>query len=139
MLIVERVDNTIHTPIPHRGTLYSAGLDLYLATVGSCRNGVYTLGTNFKMKIPEGQYGEVTVRSSWGIKGLQLANQVGIIDSDYRGEILLKATFEHRGTDFPEVGTRIAQIVIQEYKFHNVILGVVGDTDRGTGGFGSTG
>jgi dUTP pyrophosphatase len=93
-----------------------------------------------KMSIPVGYVGLLIGRSSMGAKGLVLANAVGVIDSDYRGEII---ALMHNTNNFPVSimkGDRIAQLLIMpvaQPKF--VIANELDDTARGTGGFGSTG
>jgi dUTP pyrophosphatase len=93
------------------------------------------------MEIPEGYAGLIYARSGLASKkGLAPANKVGVIDSDYRGEVLV-ALHNHSAVDASiEPGERIAQLVITPY-----IMGVfeeaedLSDTERGEGGFGSTG
>lgn len=124
---------------PMRGTALSAGIDLRLSSIKECVAGVYTLGLGVAVEIPTNYYGLLAVRSSIGERGLELTNNVGIIDSDYRGELMMKCTFEHRGRDFPEVGERIAQIIIQPYLSCNIeIVNELNDSVRGSGGYGST-
>ncbi len=115
---------------PTRGTPSSAGLDLGVTSID--KNIVHT-GTY--VAIPEGNFGMVLPRSSLGAKGLFLMNTVGIIDSDYRGEILLNIAGY-----LPEVGERIAQLVIVPYVHVDPIeVTALDATERGAGGFGSTG
>ena len=93
------------------------------------------------MELPEGYAGLIYARSGLASKkGLAPANKVGVIDSDYRGEVLV-ALHNHSSQDASiEPGERIAQLVITPY-----IMGVfqeageLSDTERGAGGFGSTG
>lgn len=126
-------------PEPSRGTPHSAGIDLRLSTIKRYENGVYTLGTGVAVQIPYGHFGMLAVRSSTGAKGLQLTNSVGIIDADYRGEILLKCTFQHRGVDFPATGTRIAQLIIVPYVIGDIkVVEDLNNTHRGEDGYGST-
>ena len=115
---------------PTRGTPDSAGLDLRVASID--RNIVHT---GLCVAIPEGNFGMIVPRSSLGAKGLFLMNTVGIIDSDYRGEILL-----HIAGYVPVVGERIAQLVIVPYVHVDPIeVTALDTTERGDGGFGSTG
>ena len=124
---------------PCIGTEHSAGIDLRLSSVIRSDHGVYTLGLGVAVEIPEQHYGLLAVRSSIGAKGLAMTNGVGIIDSDYRGEIMMKCTFTHRGHDFPGIGERIAQLIVMPYLRTEIeIVEELTDTVRSTGCFGST-
>ena len=130
--------------IPTYGSMNAAGADLY-ACIDSAvvvRSGQTVLiPTGLTMELPEGYAGLIYARSGLASKkGLAPANKVGVIDSDYRGEVLV-ALHNHSSVDTAvEPGERIAQLVITPY-----IMGVfeeadtLSDTERGTGGFGSTG
>ena len=130
--------------IPTYGSINAAGADLY-ACIDSAlvvRPGETVLvPTGLSMEIPEGYAGLIYARSGLASKkGLAPANKVGVIDSDYRGEVLV-ALHNHSAADASiEPGERIAQLVITPY-----IMGVfeeaedLSDTERGKGGFGSTG
>jgi dUTP pyrophosphatase len=124
---------------PCVGTEHSAGIDLRLSKIITSDHGVFTLGLGVAVEIPEDHLGMLCVRSSTGSKGLCMSNSVGIIDSDYRGELMMKCTFTHRGHDFPEVGERIAQLIIVPYLRTEIeIVDELTDTVRGVGGYGST-
>ena len=124
---------------PCVGTERSAGIDLRLSKIITSDHGVFTLGLGVAVEIPEDHFGMLCVRSSTGSKGLAMTNSVGIIDSDYRGELMMKCTFTHRGHDFPETGERIAQLIVMPYLKTTVeIVDELTDTVRGEGGFGST-
>lgn len=128
-----------NTGLPCIGTEHSAGIDLRLASIIKSENGVYTLGLGVAVEIPENHFGMLAVRSSVGAKGLKMTNGVGIIDSDYRGQLMMKCTFKHKGFDFPEIGERIAQIIIIPYLSTNIeIVEELTDTVRGVGAYGST-
>lgn len=127
---------------PKRGTDGSAGYDLF-----SCDATIILPGkscmitTGIAMEIPNGYVGLVFARSGLATKqGLRPANCVGVIDSDYRGEIkvcLYNDSFDVREVNF---GDRIAQIVIVPYIYPNLeVVENLSDTERGDGGFGSTG
>lgn len=131
--------------MPTRGSKYAAGLDLYARTkYGAQRieaGKTNKIGTGIAMEIPEGYFGAIFARSGLATKrGLRPANCVGVIDSDYRGEIIVAL---HNDTDKCESiheGDRIAQIVIMPYL--DVQLNEVdelSDSERRDGGFGSTG
>lgn len=130
--------------IPTYGTEYSAGADLY-----NCMKEAVTIApgetqfihTGIAMEIPVGLVGLVYARSGIACKkGLAPANKVGVIDSDYRGEIMV-ALHNHSGQAITiEYGERIAQLVLAPYitaAFTEVDS--LEDTVRGEGGFGSTG
>ncbi len=134
-------DNAI---IPTYGSLGAAGADLYALTDGavSIESGATVLiGTGVAMEIPEGYVGLIFARSGLSTKqGLAPANKVGVIDSDYRGEIKVPLFNQSKETRIIESGERIAQIAIVPFvqaQFSE--CDELDDTNRGTGGFGSTG
>jgi len=117
-----------------------AGMDLVSTEIISETTEQVTYGTGIALEIPKGYVGLVFPRSSIRKYELELTNSVGVIDSGYRGEI--QATFNkvHHGLESYKVGDRIAQIMIIPYP--KVVFSEVNDlssTDRGEGGFGSTG
>lgn len=137
--------------IPTYGSTYSAGMDLYAcipdgdSTVSIAANCTQKIGTGIAMEIPEGYFGAVFARSGLATKnGLRPANCVGVIDSDYRGEIIV-ALHNDKDSQSEEAevikhGTRIAQLVIIPYlPVELVEVDELSDTARGAGGFGSTG
>lgn len=131
--------------LPSRGSEYAAGYDLYACTGrGSVTIMPHTtemVGTGLSIEIPEGYFGAIFARSGLASKqGLRPANCVGVCDSDYRGEYI---TPLHNDSDQPRTindGDRIAQLVIMPYLAVNFMESdELGETLRGTGGFGSTG
>ena len=130
--------------VPTYGTEFSAGADLYSGMTEPVIINAGTtefIKTGIAMEIPEGLVGLVYARSGMACKkGLAPANKVGVIDSDYRGEIIVAL---HNHSDKPvtiEPKDRIAQIVLSPYitaSFNEVEE--LDDTERGEGGFGSTG
>jgi dUTP pyrophosphatase len=118
-----------------------AGMDLVATRIISNTTFDVSYGTDLAMEIPNGFVGLVFPRSSIRKYELALSNAVGVIDSGYRGE--LQATFKKtNGLDSLayKVGDRIAQIIIIPYppiEFDEVAE--LSDTERGDGGFGSTG
>jgi dUTP pyrophosphatase len=118
-----------------------AGMDLVATEITSNTTFDISYGTGISLEIPEGFVGLVFPRSSIRIYDLTLSNSVGVIDSGYRGEI--QATFKKtNGLDSLsyKVGDRIAQIMIIPYPsidFQEVEY--LSNTQRGEGGFGSTG
>lgn len=98
------------------------------------------ISTGFYVEIPEGYVGLVFARSSLGFKfDCTLANSVGVIDSDYRGEVKVKI---HNHSDKPKIiepNERIAQIVVVPCFNQFTQVDELSETDRGNNGFGSTG
>lgn len=130
--------------VPTYGTEFSAGADLYLLgdeSVVIKPNETKLLSTGIAAEIPEGYCGLIFARSGLATKrGLAPANKVGVIDSDYRGEIKV-ALHNHSDSDaLIEGGERIAQLAIVPYlKADFELCDQLDDTIRGAGGFGSTG
>jgi dUTP pyrophosphatase len=127
--------------IPKYAKTGDAGLDLVATEIINKEPFQITYGTGLAMEIPAGYVGLIYPRSSIRKYDLSLTNCVGVIDSGYRGEI--QATFRrHKGvasTDY-EVGDKIAQIIIVPYPSIEFIeTDELSETERGTGGFGSTG
>ena len=130
--------------IPTRGSKFSAGYDLYAATDHDIQippHSTVKIGTGLAMEIPTGWFGAVFPRSGIATKrGLRPANCVPVIDCDYRGEWLIPLHNDSNETMTVQAGERIAQLVILPYQdidFKEV--NELRDTDRGMGGFGSTG
>ncbi len=130
--------------VPTYGSEFAAGADLYAAieeAVTIEANETKLIPTGLAMEIPTGYAGLVYARSGLASKrGLAPANKVGVIDSDYRGEVMV--ALHNHGTQAQtiEAGERIAQMVIAPYVTANFILSdSLDDTVRGEGGFGSTG
>ncbi|MGN0513608.1 MAG: dUTP diphosphatase [Lachnospiraceae bacterium] len=130
--------------IPTYGTEFSAGADLYACideTVTLAPGETRLIKTGLAMEIPVGYAGLIYARSGLASKkGLAPANKVGVVDADYRGEIMV-ALHNHSTSDASiEPGERIAQMVIAPFLTANFIVSdELDDTVRGAGGFGSTG
>lgn len=127
--------------LPKRAHASDAGADLMAcidAPIELYPGEQKLIGTGVSIKIPEGYGGFIFNRSSQGKKGITIPHSVGVIDTDYRGEIkvLLKNISEDVYTI--ERGDRIAQLVIMPVLLVNFV-DIWNDTERGTGGFGSTG
>ena len=131
--------------IPKRATGGSAGLDLC-----ACIDKPITLNggetalipTGLAIELPSAEYGAfVFARSGLAIKrGIGLLNSVGVIDSDYRGEIKVGVINQISEAYTIEPGERVAQMVIMTVSMMPVEeVETLGETDRGAGGFGSTG
>jgi len=129
--------------IPSYGSVCAAGADLYSSEgeITFLPGETRLVHTGIAMEIPDGYVGLIYARSGIATKrGLAPANKVGVIDSDYRGEIMV-ALHNHSNNQVKiDSGERIAQIVIAPYiKADFKETDKLDDTERGTGGFGSTG
>jgi dUTP pyrophosphatase len=127
---------------PTRGSPNSAGLDLYAdADVLVSSGASVMLGTGIAIEIPMNHVGLVAIRSSVGKAGVALANSVGVIDSDYRGELKLCLTYTAgSGGHYIRKGQAIAQLIVTPYHHVELVeVDALSTTDRGAGGFGSTG
>ncbi len=130
--------------MPTKGSSHAAGWDLYCLedTTVNFRSSV-KLRTGLRVAIPEGFEGQVRARSSLGSKGLILPHSIGTIDADYRGELFVLMTWIGEGDSYEvKSGERIAQLVISpipDVLFSEVEEADLGETERGEGGFGSTG
>lgn len=127
--------------VPTRGSKEAAGYDLYSNSDVEIRpEGTIKVNTGIAMEIPKGYFGAIYARSGLATKeGLRPANCVGVIDSDYRGEIIVAIHNDSNIVRVVEKGERIAQIVIMPYlsiEFEEVDN--LDETKRGNGGFGST-
>lgn len=130
--------------IPTRGSASAAGYDLYACIDESVR--IYAgetvkVGTGLSIAIPDGYFGAIFARSGLATKeGLRPANCVGVCDSDYRGEYIIALHNDSSAMRIIEPGERIAQLVVLPYLSANFIeTDNLDQTDRGAGGFGSTG
>ena len=139
---IKRLSDT--AKIPTRESSCAAGYDLYAdipEDITIKPHETVKINTGVAMEIPEGYFGGIAARSGLATKeGLRPANCYGIVDSDYRGQIIVAL---HNDSDVERVVTpqeRIGQIIIQPYL--NVTFCEVDDlteTERGSNGFGSTG
>ncbi|MBQ8007014.1 MAG: dUTP diphosphatase [Lachnospiraceae bacterium] len=130
--------------VPAYGTDFAAGADLYACMDEEIRiagGETVMIKTGIAMELPEGYAGLIYARSGLATKkGLAPANKVGVVDSDYRGEIMVSLHNHSGETQVVEPGERVAQMIITPYirGLFNVV-DELSDTARGTGGFGSTG
>ena len=130
--------------IPSFGTEYSAGADLYACideNVTIKPGETKLIPTGLAMAIPEGYGGFIYARSGLASKrGLAPANKVGVVDADYRGEVMVALYNQSSEEQTIDVNERIAQLVIAPFlKFEFNEVDELDETVRGTGGFGSTG
>jgi dUTP pyrophosphatase len=130
--------------LPAYGSAEAAGADLYAcldAPVQIQPGETFWVPTGIALEVPKGCAGLIYARSSMGAKrGLAPANKVGVIDSDYRGEIRVVLLNHSKQVQSIEPGERVAQLIITPvltpaYEECEDLT----DTDRGAGGFGSTG
>jgi len=136
--------------VPQYAKQGDAGMDLTATSRDFDKYGNVVYGTGLAMEIPEGYVGLIFPRSSNSKKDLYLTNHVGVVDSGYRGEIMFKfrpnkKSAQVNGEDdgfkaIYEVGERVGQMIIMPYpqiEFNPVL--VLSDTERGDGGYGSSG
>ena len=129
--------------IPTYGSDYAAGADLYACIDDNIvikKGETVFVPTGLSMEIPEGLAGLIYARSGLACKkGLAPANKVGVVDSDYRGEIIV-ALHNHSKENYElQNGERIAQMVFTPYYMGIFKEEKLSSTKRGSGGFGSTG
>lgn len=130
--------------IPTYGSANAAGADLYAcldASITIEAGETILVPTGLAMALPEGYAGLIYARSGLASKrGLAPANKVGVIDSDYRGEVMVALHNHSKIAATIEPKERIAQLVITPYIAANFdVVDELDDTARGAGGFGSTG
>jgi len=139
---IKKLNN--NAAIPTRGSKYAAGYDLYacidkpITIAAHCTE---KIGTGLAVEIPEGYFGAIFARSGLATKqGLRPANCVGVCDSDYRGEYIVALYNDSNEAKLIMPGERIAQLSVipfLEVEFNEVEE--LNETERGEGGFGSTG
>ncbi|TID13287.1 hypothetical protein CANINC_004973 [Pichia inconspicua] len=136
--------NSNGTP-PTKGSSLAAGYDIYAseATVIPA-NGRALVSTALAVVCPEGTYARIAPRSGLAVKN-GIATGAGVVDADYRGEVKV-LLFNHSATDFAIAkGDRIAQLILERIVTPDVVVlddaqwDAVNNTERGAGGFGSTG
>ena len=130
--------------VPTYGSPYSAGADLYACeenAVVIAPGATVLIHTGISVEIPEGFAGLIYARSGLATKkGLAPANKVGVIDADYRGEVMVALYNQSSSEQTVESGERLAQMVIAPFlKAEFIEAEELSDTVRGAGGFGSTG
>ena len=130
--------------IPTYGSEFAAGADLYALLDGKLTvapGETVKVPTGLSLEIPQGYAGLIYARSGLSVKrGLAPANKVGVIDADYRGEILVALYNQSATAQTVEPGERIAQLVIAPVlQVDFAECDDLSDTQRGEGGFGSTG
>ena len=133
-----------HAQLPTRGSAYAAGYDLYACldeAIEIKAGETVKVGTGLSIAVPEGYFGAIFARSGLAAKeGLRPANCVGVADSDYRGEYIVALHNDSNVTRTVTPNERIAQLVIMPFlsvTFEEAQE--LDETERGAGGFGSTG
>ena len=142
LLIVNCKKSLPNAREPMYATKGAACFDLYTADVVKTEPNAVVYNTGWQFEIPQGHVMMLYSRSGHGFnKGIRLANGTGVIDSDYRGDVMVKLVSDTCDLcEFPQVGERIAQAMI----LHVPLVGFymtakLNPTERGEGGFGSTG
>ena len=145
MLAVELIHH--HARLPNKAYINDAGYDLY-----SCENKVIesksfaVIRTGIKLNIPSGYYGRIASRSGLAVK-YNIEVGAGVIDNEYRGEIMVKL-HNHGHTEYNvKIGDKIAQLILELYGNFPVVLvdsveqqtSEITSGSRGTSGFGSSG
>ena len=132
--------------LPTRGSAFAAGYDLYACLDGDKEliippHATAMLPTGLSFALPEGTFGAVVARSGLASKqGLRPANCLGVIDSDYRGEIGVGLVNLGDAPYTVQPGDRIAQLMVVPVVQPAVtVVDDLDETERGAGGFGSTG
>lgn len=134
-----------YAKVPTRGSAYAAGYDLYAAIdkpIIIFPGDTVSVTTGLAMEIPEDYFGAIFARSGLATKrGLRPANCVGVVDADYRGEVIVAIHNDSDKIQQIEPGERIAQMVFLPYRSvgNFEVVDELNDTARGAGGFGSTG
>ena len=130
--------------LPTYGSQQAAGADLYACLdedVTIAPGQTFMIPTGLSMELPVGYAGFIYARSSLGTKrGLAPANKVGVVDSDYRGEVMVALHNHSSIVQEIEPNERIAQLVVAKYeRVEWDEVATLDETERGEGGFGSTG
>ncbi|MDG2240778.1 MAG: dUTP diphosphatase [Longimicrobiales bacterium] len=139
----QRLPSNPDLPLPERATPQAAGYDIRSAEdeVVLAPGEIRLVGTGLLMELPEGVECQVRPRSGLALKhGITLPNSPGTIDPDYRGEV--KIIMQNSGTKSVTLsrGERVAQLVFARFEALDVEeVDGLSDTERGAGGFGSTG
>lgn len=125
--------------IPTRGSVGAAGLDLYAAEAVTLYPGeVFKVPTALAFELPAGHFGMIATRSSVALKNLVVFTT--IVDLDYRGELFITVRNDRPEPYQVQAGDRLAQLVVMPYCDGRAIEAEdLSDTDRGAGGYGSTG
>ena len=137
------INKEIETPVLKYSKQGDAGIDLTATSKWYDEQGNVCYGTNRAFEIPQGYVGLLFPRSSNANKDLLLSNSVGVLDSGYRGEVMFKfkynSSLEDRMKSY-QVGDRIGQLIIIPYPTIEFVESEeLSESERGSGGYGSTG
>lgn len=136
MLQVQKLSDEVFVPL--RKSSGAAGYDLIAPKGGVLSKGLSIVGIGVKIALPLGHYGRIACRSSLAAKNLSV--EAGVIDNDYRGEIKVLLRNHSDEPYHYKRGERIAQLIITPYGQPQVVVtDNLNNTERGEGGFGSTG
>lgn len=129
-----------HATLPTYATDGSGAMDLYAVRKWNNKPDVVTYETGLSFEVPPGYSMLVLSRSGHGFKSdLRLSNCVGLIDSDYRGGVMVNIRADGEATADLDLSKAIAQFIIVETpRIELIEVEKLGETDRGTAGFGST-
>lgn len=128
-----------NTVLPKYSKDGDAGMDI-IATSATHSSFYIEYGTDLAFEIPKGYAGFIFPRSSISKTDQYLRNSVGVIDSGYRGEVKIRMSVPALGAKEYKVGERIAQLILIELPWVDIEeVTNLNNSDRGTGGFGSTG
>ena len=140
---IKKLPHGADLPLPHYATPGSAGLDLLAAIDGEIQlapGARMAVSTGIAIELPLGVEAQVRPRSGLALNhGITCLNSPGTIDSDYRGEVGVILINHGREPFVIERGARIAQLVVAPVTRIALVTGQVDETERGAGGFGSTG
>lgn len=130
--------------LPTYGSQYAAGADLYACTESEIEitpHSTAMIPTGIALELPVGYAGFIYARSGLASKrGLAPANKVGVVDCDYRGEVIVALHNHGESAQKIAAGERVAQLVVAPYiTAHFEEVDELSSTERGAGGFGSTG
>lgn len=141
-ILIKKLTET--AKIPARGSQEAAGVDLYADIAEDIiisPHQTVKIGTGLSMKLPDGTFGAIFARSGLATKkGLRPSNCCGVCDSDYRGEYIVALHNDTNSMQIVKPGERIAQMILLPYIAMNFLeVDELDKTERGAGGFGSTG
>lgn len=126
--------------MPYRANPTDAGADLVAVSKEYNMEGTITYGIGLSFEIPKGYCGLLVPRSSCSKMNLHMPNSVGIIDSDYRGEVKAVYRMTAENSLVYQIGDRVAQLLIVPIELATFTeVDELSETERGIGGFGSTG
>jgi dUTP pyrophosphatase len=143
-ILIKKLEHAKNLPLPNYESVSAAGMDLRAANLEPIvidPGKRILIPTGLKIALPEGYEAQIRPRSGLAIKsGITMLNTPGTIDADYRGEVKVIAINHGKDKFVVKHGDRIAQMVIAPVvQFPVVEVDELNETDRGEGGFGSTG